>query len=76
MSEETLEHEIKYMAAIKFITIGLVLSIICAYISLEFLAAVYPNNMVLICIIFSLLFGFGASGYYVYKYKGQRSENT
>ena len=59
------------MRAIKFFIIGAALSIAYAYISLEFLGAVYPNNTVVICLIFSVLLGFGSSGYYVYRYKRQ-----
>lgn len=64
------------MRAIKFVAIGIVLSIFFGYVSLEFIGAVYPNNAVVIALIFSVLFSFGSSGYYVYKYKASDSENT
>lgn len=64
------------MNVIKFIITGIVLSIIFSYISLGLLSAVYLNNAVLICLVVSVLVGFGSSGYCVFKYKGSDNGNT
>lgn len=64
------------MRAIKFSEIGIMLSIILSYISLELIGSVYPNDVVVIGLFFSVLFGFGYSACYVYKYKAGDSEGT
>ena len=64
------------MNVIKLIITSIILSIIFSYISLGLLSAVYPNNAVLICLVVSVLVGFGSSGYCVSQYKGSDNGNT